>query len=320
MAASSPDPLADLTVIVVNYGTHELVEVNLIHSLGSDFPGTVVVVDNFSNLEERRRISEVCEYHGWTCITLETNEGFGEGNNRGAEIALERGAAELLLLNPDAWIERKAVRRLQAQVRADPMLLVAPRVLRPHGGLYSDENDLYLDNGEMLWRRLRGSEATPERIHTWVSAACVMISSKLWQACGGFDPDYFLYWEDVDLSRRVTSAGGRVRVDVSISAVHDEGSSQRNPSAPQQKSPAYYYYNCRNRLVYAAKHLSVEDQRRWLRATPRASYRLAKQGGRRQLLNPSLNLWPALKGARDGIRYVRASRRRRQGRKTGVRT
>lgn len=305
----SPDPLASLAVVVVNFGTHALVEPNLLRSVGPDFPGSVVVVDSFSDGAERRAAEQVCARHGWTFVALEENPGFGAGNNAGAEAAIARGATELLLLNPDAWLEPDAVRRLQEQVQEDAGLLLAPRVLRPHGGLYADENDVYLDNGEMLWTHLRPEGVAPGRLHTWVTAACVALSVELWRACGGFDDDYFLYWEDVDLSRRVVDVGGRVAVDGSLSAVHDEGGSQRSADGPRRKTPTYFYYNTRNRLVYAAKHLSREDQRRWVRATPRASYRFAKQAGRRRFFHPAESLWPAFQGTRDGLRYLRRARR-----------
>lgn len=295
--------------MVVNFGVHDLVEVNLVRSLGHDFPGSVVVVDCWYDDEERSAIVDVCDRHGWSCLPLPSNAGFGGGVNRGAEVAVRSGASELLVVNPDAWIDIESIRRLHARVRAEPRTLVAPRVLRPNGTLYSDENDLYLDTGAMLWRRLRDGGTPASRIHTWVSGACFLISARLWGASGGFDEDYFLYWEDVDLSRRITLAGGGVEVVQSVCAVHDEGSTQRDERGSRQKSPAYYYYNARNRLVYAAKHLPREDQRRWLMATPRTTYGFAKQGGRRQLAHPSRNLWPALRGARDGVRYLRSSRR-----------
>lgn len=305
VSTSAADPVRSLAVVVVNYGTHALVEANLTRSLGQGFAGSVVVVDNFSDAEERQAVASMCARKGWDCVPLGVNTGFGGGVNRGVQVAIALGASELLVLNPDAWLELDGIRRLQARVRVDPMLLVAPRVVRPTGRLYSDENDLYLDTGELLWRELRKPGTSPDRVHTWVSGACFVMSTELWSRCGGFDEDYFLYWEDIDLSYRVVSAGGIVHVDSSVTAVHDEGSSQRAVSTPSRKSPTYYYYNARNRLVYAAKHVGAADRRHWLRATPRVAYGLAKQGGRRQLLHPRRTLWPAVRGAWDGARYLR---------------
>lgn len=300
------DELASLAVLVVNYGSHDVVEENLVRSLGEEFPGQVVVIDNFSTDAEREAIAEACAGYGWTLLPLPTNEGFGGGNNRGAELALSRGATELLLLNPDAWITLPTIRRMQQQVRADPGLQLAPTVLRPDGSLYAAEVDLHLAHGEMRATSRRPADADPARIHTWVSGACCMLSGDLWRRLDGFDEDYFLYWEDVDLSHRVVLAGGSVRVDPALTAVHDEGTTHRSAGEQRAKSPIYYYYNTRNRLLYAAKFLPRAAGWRWVRATPRISYCVLLQGGRRQFAHPRRSLWPALTGSLAGIRLWRA--------------
>lgn len=300
------DPLSTLAVLVVNFGSHDVVEVNLSRSLGEGFPGQVVVVDNFSTEHERERITAVCRARGWTLLALPTNEGFGGGNNRAAELAIRRGATELLLVNPDAWLSIETIRRLHEQVRADRDLQLAPVVLRPDGSLYTAEVDLHLDLGEMRSSRRRPQDADLDQIHTWVSGACFMMSVDLWERLGGFDEDYFLYWEDVDLSRRVVQSGGTVRADAALSAVHDEGTTHRAHTDTRAKSPTYYYFNTRNRLLYAAKFLPGEDSRRWLRRTPKASYRILLQGGKRQFVHPMRTFWPALRGSLDGVRLWRS--------------
>ncbi len=301
-----PDPLEGLAVVVVNYGSHEVVEANLTRTLAEDFPGQTIVVDNFSSQQERDAISAVCARHGWTLLAIPTNAGFGGGNNRGVDLAIGRGATELLLLNPDAWLSSDTVQRLHEQILADPRLQLAPVVLRPDGSFFGAEMDLHLEFGETRSTRRRPPDAVPEQIHTWVSGACFMISAELWRELGGFDEDYFLYWEDVDLSRRVVLSGGTVRVDPTLTAIHDEGITHRKDGEIRAKSPVYYYYNTRNRLLYAAKFLSVDDGRRWLRATPRASYRILLRGGRRQFINLRRTFWPAIRGSLDGIRFFRS--------------
>lgn len=301
----STDPRATLAVLVVNYGSHEIVETNLSRTLAGGFPGQVIVVDNFSSAAERKAIDDVCSRHGWDLLALPTNEGFGGGNNRAAERAIDNGATELLLINPDAWLEPDAVAALQNAVRNDALLQIAPTVLRPDGSLYTAEVDLHLGHGENRARRRRAADADPKQIHTWVSGACFAISTDLWQRIGGFDDDYFLYWEDVDLSRKVVLAGGAVRADETLVAIHDEGGTHGHEKRGTAKSPMYYRYNTRNRLVYAAKHLDPDARRRWLRTTPKASYRILLQGGRRQFNRPMQNFWPGIKGTVEGVRMLR---------------
>lgn len=301
--------LSTLAVVVVNYRSASLVDTNLSRSLDNDFPGRVVVVDNFSSEEERKSIAAICERRHWQLLTPPVNEGFGGGCNRGASYAIETGAEELLFLNPDAWLTRSGIEGLHAQVRRDHHLQLAPTVMRPDGHLYSSEIDLYLEIGEMKSIRRRPPDMDLGQVHTWVSGACFAISAELWKSVGGFDDDFFLYWEDVDLSRRIVIAGGTVRADRSLVAVHDEGSTHRRASdGSRAKSPIYYYFNARNRLLYAAKHLGPDQQRKWVRSTPRASYGILLQGGKRQFARPWRNIWPALRGSWDGLRLLRSLR------------
>ena len=300
------DPLASLAILVVNYGSHDVVEANLIRSLRHEFPGQVVIVDNFTTSEERQSMRDACSRHGWTLLALDTNEGFGGGNNRGADFAIRQGATELLMVNPDAWLSLETIRHMHEQVREDPMLQLAPVVLRPDGSLYCAEVDLHLESGEMRATRRRPADADPDQIHTWVSGACFIMSVTLWERLGGFDEEYFLYWEDVDLSRRVVQLGGTVRADSELSAVHDEGTTHRVSGENRAKSPTYYFYNSRNRLLYAAKFLSRPDGQRWMRHTPRASYGILLQGGRRQFMNPRRSIWPVLRGSIAGMRLWRS--------------
>ena len=91
-----------LAVLVVNFGSHDVMEMNLSRSVGDNFPGQVIVIDNFSSAQERRAVETVCDRHAWSLLSLPTNRGFGGDNNRGAELAIRRGATDLLLLNSDA--------------------------------------------------------------------------------------------------------------------------------------------------------------------------------------------------------------------------
>lgn len=129
-----------------------------------------------------------------------------------------------------------------------------------------------------------------------------MVGRELWEELGGFDEEYFLYWEDVDLSVRATRIGAALIVETGATAVHDEGGTQHGH---EQKSDLYYYFNIRNRLLFAARNLPPADIRRWLRSTPAESWQILLRGGRRQFLRRTGPWRAALRGTRDGRRYAR---------------
>lgn len=310
-------PLGRCAVVVVNFGSHDLVEANVVPVARHTPDVLVVVVDNFTTPTERAAVADLAARHGWAAVLSEGNAGFGGGVNRGVATALELGAESFLLLNPDATIDAESLRHLRTVVADDPLALVAPTVVRPDGSVWFAGADLCLDTGQMRSRRRRGEararDARPPRLEEWLSGACLMVSAQLWRRLGGFDEEYFLYWEDVDLSHRAVAAGGRLVVDSVARAVHDEGGTQQ-PGGGRAKSAGYYYFNIRNRLLFAARHLDDEDLRRWVRTTLPAAREIVLRGGRRQLLRPRGPLGAAYRGTRDGLAIARAERRRRRAR------
>jgi GT2 family glycosyltransferase len=294
-------------VVVVNYGSHRLLQSNLA-AVAAERPDLlVVVVDNFSSAAERQAVEALCTEHDWVLVPSPDNVGYGQGNNLGVAEAAARGATRFLLLNPDARIGGDGLAALEAAVTADPLILVAPVIETTDGRVWFDGSDLYLADGHMRATRKR-LPGTAEQVEPWLTGACLMISKELWDRVGGFDPSYFLYWEDVDLSWRCVRAGGRLEVLRSARAVHDEGATQSARGGERARSNTYYYFNIRNRLLFAGKHLDRISRRRWLRRSLGEAYGILVRGGRRQLITSTGPWRAALRGTVDGLRAMRTAR------------
>lgn len=284
-------------LVVVNYGSSRLLDTNL-GTMEIPEDVSVVVVDCFTTHEERARVRDLCRAHGWEAVLCDTNLGFGGGMNTGAERALDTGVDVIVALNPDATVDAASLTTLAAGASAERDAIVSPRIFTGDGRVWFDGADLYLDTGTSAGRHRREAFAGRPR-REWANGACFAMSSDLWRRVDGFDDDYFLYWEDIDLSHRVLDAGGRLIMLDEAVAVHDEGQTSGRAAADRAKSSTYYYYNIRNRLLYAAKHLDDAMFAQWLRNARLASYRILLQGGRRQLLSPAP--WRAYRrGLRDG--------------------
>ncbi|MFD4328051.1 glycosyltransferase [Nocardioides sp. NPDC058538] len=297
--------LSRLAVVVVSYGAPALLERHTTHVAAALRPARIVVVDNHSTDANRDAVRALCEREGWTGVFPGTNTGFGAGCNLGAAAALAEGAEVLLFLNPDATIDAESAVRLMAAVEAEPLLLAGPTVLGSDGSVASAGIDLDLDTGMMRpWRRRAalpieqspGAETLP-----WVTGACFAVTRELWERLSGFDERYFLYWEDVDLCARVQALGGRVAVIDGVTAIHSGGGTQRAEGS-RAKSPAYYYFNIRNRALFARAWLSQERQGAWRRGAVGAAYEILMRGGRRQLLHPVRPVSAVVRGLRDGRR------------------
>lgn len=288
-----------IAVVVVSYGSCALVVRNL-----AALPATarVVVVDNYSTPEERDRMARVADRSGWLLIAPDGNLGFGDGVNLGVERAFAEGADVVCVLNPDASVAEDVLRELARTAREAPRALVAPRIVDGHGRVTFDGAEVDVANG----RTRRGSVATAG--HPWLSGACLAFTQEAWVLSGGFSSQYFLYWEDVELSWRIRTQGGDLVLASDLQVVHDAGGTQTS-SRVSGKSPTYVYYNCRNRLVFAARNLSDDVARLWARSSVRYAREVLLRGGSRRVLLSPRHLWAAVSGTFDGLRIVHSARR-----------
>ena len=292
------DTLASVAIVVVNYGSSALLERNLV-PIARESGARVVVVDNLTDDAERARVVALAARESWSTVLPDSNTGFGGGMNLGVARAREEGSSRYLLLNPDASMGLDSLTALVHRSVAAPLALISPRVLRPDGSVWFDGADLYLHDGRIRSPRRRHALA-PAPWEPWLSGACLIVDDELWQRVGGFDESYFLYWEDVDLSHRVLAAGGTLELCAEATAVHDEGGTQEREGAA--KSSTYYFYNIRNRMLFAVRNLEADDVRRWKRLIVPVAREVLLQGGRRQFaLSPAP--WLA------GLRGILAARK-----------
>ncbi|WP_372468312.1 glycosyltransferase family 2 protein [Microbacterium maritypicum] len=308
-----------LAVVVVNYASAKLLQRNLVvvarEARAIDPDATVIVVDNWSTADERRAAEDVARANEWTLIAPQSNTGFGGGVNIGVERALADGATDVLVINPDAHIDRESLRLLESTTAASRTTLASPVISDSDGRTWFAGIDLLLDDGTMRARRKRVA-GDPQPFEPWLSGACLWITREVWELAGGFDDDYFLYWEDVDFSRKVVSAGGSLALVEDASAVHDEGGTQRaDPGVSRAKSETYYYYNIRNRMLFAVRHLDEAGVRRWRRSIPRTAREVILRGGRRQLIQSAAPIRAYLRGVREARRIARTPETDRKGRK-----
>lgn len=168
------------------------------------------------------------------------NIGYGPGCNLGATHAIQKGASILVFANPDVECDSTTLRELASRCRIGELL--APSLRRPGGRVFC---------GGVIRPWSGATAAISEGDIAWVSTAMVALAADDWRMVGGFDPRFFIYWDDVDLSTRLVDNGCRLRVDRSLEVTHVGRGSQ-----PGRRGENFYaFLNCRNRLLYARKHV-----------------------------------------------------------------
>lgn len=216
----------------------------------------VIVVDNASTDGSGELVASTFSEARW--IGLPENSGFGKANNAGARVA--KGEA-LLFLNTDTVVPPGAVSALSARLASGPdIAAVGPALVRPSGryqvsfgrsvGLSGQTVQKFLLN-PLHERTLPRSSRV--RSVGWLSAACLLCRRSAFEAAGGFDEEFFLYFEDIDLCVRLRKAGGRLLFDPGVKVVHEGGST----TGPRAAASRFEYR--RSQLLFYRKHRSARS-------------------------------------------------------------
>lgn len=214
--------MADVGVVVVTWNSASTLEACL-RSIPAGIP--VVVVDNHS-ADDTLEVAAAARSEV-RIVPLERNLGFGTACNVGAR---HLGTCDVLLLNPDAMLEPGALEHLaEALTRDERLGAVGPLITDPEGRL---ELSWGMDPTLLSeWRRRQEHANLPSRESLnpsdvdWVTGACCLVRRSAWDAIGGFDEGYFLYFEDLDLCRRLREHGFGVRFEPGAVARHVRGAS-----------------------------------------------------------------------------------------------
>jgi N-acetylglucosaminyl-diphospho-decaprenol L-rhamnosyltransferase len=167
------------------------------------------------------------------------NVGYGAAVN--AALA-DRRDGWALVANPDVRFEQGSVDEMLAVAERWPRsATVGPAIRTPEGSLYPSARDLpRLSTGAghallgWVWpanpwtaRYRREREAPRERPAGWLSGSCLLVDTAAFWSVGGFDPGYFMYFEDVDLAERLGRAGYLHVYAPSAVVVHEGGHATR---------------------------------------------------------------------------------------------
>ncbi len=235
------------SVIIVAADSGATLDACVAQVLASSAPFELIIADNASTDGAIERLQQrFADDDRLRIFRNEKNLGFGPACNLASRYA--RGDA-VLFLNPDCFIETDSIARLRdlsmqqneagligvcicepdgrparAIRRRDPLLR---RALMSFSGLSRWEN---------RWPALQGVEMPPlvsvqnasiENVEA-VSGALMFLPRDVFEKIGGFDPEYFLHCEDMDLCRRVRDGGYRVLFAGDVRVIHRQGSSSRH--------------------------------------------------------------------------------------------
>jgi GT2 family glycosyltransferase len=227
-----------VSIVIVNFKSWNKLRICLesLKLLRGTFSGwEVIVVDNQS--DDGQLTLFINNFPEFSFVENAGNYGFSNGCNLGAR---QSSGEYILFLNPDTKIALEPLKRLLQTAEEHPEFTVlscgqvndSGKDTRPYG-LFISPNTLTsfmrsihtLLHGDFATTVLRSGDEVifPE----WVSGSVVLMSRKNFDLLSGWCEDFWMYYEDADLCKRVWVSGGQVALVKTIQFIHNHGGASR---------------------------------------------------------------------------------------------
>jgi len=272
-----------VTVVIVTYKSRKTIGHTLETLQASLESGLAncVVVDNASDDGTADYVEK--NFSGATLIRSPENIGFGRGCNLGFQSA---DTPYVMFLNPDASIEEDSLRRLIGFMDAHPSAGIAGPATYDTTAEEFQPVGMLLTPMVVLREAFRIGEPHPQRrtlkfgetpyLTNWVCGSSMLARTSMLQEIGGFDPRFFLYFEETDLCLRASRAGHQIWAvgeciahHIGAASARESGSEltfRESGSIIEFFYPSRFYYLAKNFGTFSAVSVElIERSVDWLR-------------------------------------------------------
>jgi len=255
----------ELSIVIVNYNVKDFLFdcLSSIENSKTNFDYEVIVVDNNSNDFSVEYLKP--KFPKVKFIQLESNLGFAKANNIGLQQAKGK---YILFLNPDTIINSDTLQVMKDYMDTHPEVYISGcKLLNPDGSFqlpcrrgfptpWAAFSKLFglqsLFPKSKLFARYNQTFLSTEETYyiDSVMGAFMFCRTDIIRQLKGFDEDFFMYGEDLDLCYRATKIGGKVAYVHSTSTIHFKGESTKRSSIDEIK----HFYEAME--IFVRKHYS----------------------------------------------------------------
>ena len=224
----------------------------------------VVVLDNASDDGSVERIARA--FPQVRVLEQPVRRGFGANHS----IVARAVQSDLVLfLNPDTVMQPGTLDRLVEAFDADPrVVMTGGPIIDPAGGVWRAAPFRFPTPWSATFEafglhRLSSEPIAPGGVSVgvgWLSGSALMVDRRVFLAVGGFDPEFFLYFEETDLAKRLTEAGGRIAFDSRAPVVHEGRTTERAIDVDRAVAPTAMKTTTefeRSAVIYMRKHFGA---------------------------------------------------------------
>jgi len=255
----------DLSIIIVNYNVKEFLQ-NLLHSIekaSSNISKEIIIIDNASDDGSVEIIKE--KFPSVILIENKTNVGFGRANNQGLEIAKGNYT---LFINPDCIVSEDTLDKMISFFERHPECgLAGCKILNSDGSLQlacrrsfpgpwtsftkvTGLSSLFPNSKIFARYNLTYLDENKTYEVDAISGSFMMIRKDVYKKTKGFDEQFFMYGEDLDLCYRVQKNGNKVFYVHDTLIIHYKGESTKRSNLDETK----IFYDAMH--LFVKKHLS----------------------------------------------------------------
>ncbi|HIF62425.1 MAG TPA: glycosyltransferase [Candidatus Pelagibacter sp.] len=193
--------IKDITVIITTFKSDDKIK-QCLNSI--DKQTKVILVENSDRNEFKKKIEE--EFNNVNCILSGANLGYGAGNNIGLKKVLTKYA---LILNPDATLHQSTLTNFFEETKKIPNFAIMGPLIQDD----QNENKNIEKNKPLEVKNLKGF--------------AMFLNLPEFKDIGFFDEDFFFYFEEIDLCKRVTNKRKKIYLLPNVKVHHDGGQSHK---------------------------------------------------------------------------------------------
>ncbi len=244
-----------ISVLIVNYNTKDLITLcidSLLDVKAQDFSLEIIVVDNASTDGSTDALKKLQAESKIQFIENEKNVGFGKANNQAFERA---GGDYIFLLNPDARLTEDVLQNLLSFYKSTQDCgIAAPQLLFEDGTIQASCYNLptisraiqeFFLGKDGSYSKYYPKTANATEVEAVVGAAILLSRNTIEQLGMLFNESFFLYYEDIDLCRRMKRIGKKIYYIPGARVIHAHGASASKAgdwAYKQNKKSARIYF------------------------------------------------------------------------------
>ena len=246
-----------LAIVIINWNSFDLTSDTLVSLSSTSYKNyDIIVVDNFSTDNSAAQLEK--DFPSIILLKSDENKGFTGGNNLGFDYAINEGYEYVMMLNNDVAVEPDFLEPLVVKLDMDEKIGgVQPLIYFYH------DRELIWNAGSRYnaifgipyilgyYRKDKGQlQRKKQKSIDWITGCAFMIRTEVLKKVGVLKQDFFIYYEDVDLSFRIKEAGYALAYEASSVVYHKTGMSHKSKEKLKEGylNPKVHYLNARNRL------------------------------------------------------------------------